>query len=100
MSTQAHAAPELLPAPNRPGTGHGRHMVVIFNNDHTPFDDVIDALVRSTGCDAEEAFIEAWEAHHYGQAPVHFAAEPECQTIAVQISTIGVRTEVRPEWNE
>lgn len=75
-------------------------MVVIFNNDTTAFDDVVLTLVIATGCEVEEARIEAWEAHTYGQAPVHFALEEECQRVAQVISAIGVRTEVRREWED
>jgi ATP-dependent Clp protease adaptor protein ClpS len=84
-----------------PGNGNGaRWMVVIFNNETNTFDEVIGAIVRATGCDAEEAAIEAWEAHHYGKAPVHFASRPECEDIASVISTVGVKTEVTPEWED
>lgn len=75
-------------------------MVVIHNNDHNSFDEVIDALIRATGCGVEEAAIEAWEAHHYGKAPVHFAEQTECSEAAGVIATIGVHTEVLPEWND
>ncbi|MCO5295963.1 MAG: ATP-dependent Clp protease adaptor ClpS [Fimbriimonadaceae bacterium] len=75
-------------------------MVVIHNNDHNSFDEVIDALIRATGCGVEEASIEAWEAHHYGKAPVHFAEQQECSTAAVVIARVGIVTEVVPEWTD
>lgn len=75
-------------------------MVVIFNNDYTPFEIVIRVLMSSTGCDLEEASIEAWEAHNFGTAPVHFAGEPACHAIAAMISSVGVKTEVRKEWDD
>lgn len=76
-----------------------RWMVVIHNNDVTPFADVIDVLVAATGCTVEEAHIEAWEAHTYGRASVHFAERSDCEAIAEIIATIGVATEVLPEWS-
>ncbi len=75
-------------------------MVVIYNNDVTPIDIVIAVLVRATGCDTQEAMIEAWEAHHLGKAPVHFAARDECDKAAAIIDSVGVKTEVAPEWAE
>ncbi|AIE83606.1 ATP-dependent Clp protease adaptor ClpS [Fimbriimonas ginsengisoli] len=78
--------------------GNGRWMVVIYNNETNSFDEVIDVLMDATGCDAEEAAIEAWEADHYGKAPVHFAAKDECEATAGTISKIGVKTEVAREW--
>lgn len=80
------------------GVATGRWRVVLHNNDVTPFDEVITILMRATGCGAEEAYIETWEAHTYGRSDVHFAARDECQVVAAMIGTIGVRTEVRPEW--
>jgi len=92
--------PVLDPIADGPATGRGRWMVVIFNNDHNSFDEVILALVGATGCTLEEASLEAWEAHTYGQAPVHFSDQDECEMVAEQIARIGVQTEVRPEWTD
>jgi ATP-dependent Clp protease adaptor protein ClpS len=78
----------------------GRWMVVIHNNDYNSFDEVVDVLMRATGCSGEEAAIETWEAHTYGKAPVHFSGRDECEIVAAMISSIGVRTEVRPEWED
>jgi ATP-dependent Clp protease adaptor protein ClpS len=75
-------------------------MVIIFNNQTNTFDEVILALMRATGCDQAEAEIEAWEADHYGKAPVHFAKKSECEQVASVISSIGVKTEVLPEWED
>jgi len=83
-----------------PAIGMGRWMVVIFNDDVTPFDIVIAALMRATGCQEREAEIEAWEAHTFGKAPVHFASKNECENAAAIISSVGVKTEVSPEWND
>ena len=63
-------------------------------------DEVVRILIEATGCDFEEAFMETWEAHHFGQAPVHFAGEAVCHGVATIISTIGVKTEVTKEWND
>ncbi len=74
-------------------------MVVIYNNDVTDFDEVIEVLMRSTGCSATEAYIETWEAHTYGKAPVHFSEKTECEVVAAMISSVGIRTIVCPEWD-
>jgi ATP-dependent Clp protease adaptor protein ClpS len=97
--TQPVLEPEVDGNPSN-GAGGNRWMVTIFNNDTNSFDEVIGILMRATGCDMEEAAIEAWEAHHYGKAPVHFAGQKECTEIAVLISSIGVQTEVEPEWQD
>jgi hypothetical protein len=75
-------------------------MVEIFNNDHTSVDVVITTLMVATRCDIKEAAMEVWEAEHYGKAPVHFAGEEECRTVADVISKAGIRAEVSREWND
>jgi len=94
--SQTFVQPEIFD----PSLGTGRWMVVIFNNDTTPMDDVIAILMRSTGCGMQEAYIETWEAHTFGKAPVHFSSQQECEIVAAMIATIGVRTQVRREWDE
>lgn len=88
--------PELIES----GVKTGRWMVVLHNDDVTPFDEVITILMKATGCGAEEAYIETWEAHTYGKSNVHFAVRAECEVVAAMIGTIGVKTEVRPEWED
>lgn len=80
--------------------GSGGWMVVMFNNDHNSMDEVVTILIQATSCDVEEAYIEMWEAHHYGKAPVHLAGREECTRVAAVISSIGVKTEVCEEWPE
>jgi ATP-dependent Clp protease adapter protein ClpS len=89
-------APHIVDSP----TGTGRWMVVIFNNDENTIEEVIEVLMRSTGCSANEAYIETWEAHTYGKAYVHFSDRTECEIVAHMISSIGVKTEVRREWDD
>ena len=95
------AAPVLEPQISGPESGNGgRWMTVIFNDDTTPMDDVVAILMIATGCDAEEAHIEMWEAHTFGKAPCHFGTQDECEKVARTIAGIGVETEVVPEWEE
>ncbi len=90
----------IQPEVSGPGTGSGRWMVVIFNNDTTTVDEVIDVLMQATGCDMQEAYTEMWEAHTFGKAPCHFASQNECAEVAAIIGTVGVQTEVVPEWED
>lgn len=94
------ARPELLPELIETSPKTGRYMAVIYNNDHTPYHAVISVLIAATKCDYQEAEIETWEAHTYGQAAVHFATEAECRAAAKTIASIGVKTEVRKEWDD
>lgn len=91
--------PELEPLTSD-RNGGGRWKTVIYNNDYTPIDDVLLILIAATGCSQREAEIEVWEAHHFGKANVHFADREECAAAAQVISTIGVKTDVLPEWDD
>jgi hypothetical protein len=90
----------LEPEINDASVSLGRWMVVIYNNDTNSLDEVIEILIRATGCDIEEASIETWEAHTFGKAPVHFSSKGECQEAAKVIESVGIRTEVAPEWQD
>jgi len=90
----------LEPDINLENQGSGRWMVVIFNNDTNSMDEVIDILIKATHCDIEEAMIEMWEAHTFGKAPVHFSSRSTCEEIALVIRTVGIKTEVCPEWDD
>ncbi|MBI3722029.1 MAG: hypothetical protein HY248_05700, partial [Fimbriimonas ginsengisoli] len=50
-------------------------------------------LMLANHCEAEEAYIEAWEIDHYGSCVVHRASEEECGCVAEVISTIGIHVE-------
>lgn len=75
-------------------------MTVIHNNEMNSIDEVVEILMLATGCDAQEAYLEMWEAHTFGKAPCHFAAQPECAEVATIIASIGVKAEVVPEWGD
>ncbi len=92
--------PVLLPELQEGAQHTGRFMVVIYNNDVTPIDAVISALIAATKCDREEAEIETWEAHTFGKATVHFSTEQVCQEAAQIIRAIGVKTDVKKEWDD
>jgi ATP-dependent Clp protease adapter protein ClpS len=89
-----------LPISQGPEVQLNRWMVVIFNDDHTPFDVVIFTLMIATNCSREEAELETWEAHHIGRASVHFASEEECLAVADVIRRAGVKVEVCAEWKD
>lgn len=94
--SQTLQAPEISDG----ATGRGRWMTVIFDNDHNSMDEVVEALMRATDCDEEEAAIEMWEAHTFGKAPVHFASETECRNVAETVGRVGIAAEVAPEWDD
>jgi ATP-dependent Clp protease adapter protein ClpS len=83
--------PDLLD--DSPGTG-GDWMVIVFDNDHNTWDEVISILQKATACPLEEAEMETWEVHHLGKSIVHHGDRPECERAAAIISTIGIKVAV------
>ena len=94
------SSPVLDPVENGLSAKSGRWMVIMFDNPINTMDEVVEILIAATGCGVEEAELEMWEAHLRGKAPVHFASSEECRKVAAKISSIGVQTEVAPEWND
>lgn len=91
--------PELRPEPTS-SAGSERYRTVIFNNDFNSMDEVVVTIMLATNCSMDEAYMEMWEAHHFGQADIHFAAQPECERVAAIVGSIGIKTEVHPEWKD
>ncbi len=65
-------------------------IVTVFNNDTNTYEEVITILMIATGCDSEEAYVEAWEIDHLGQSVVHCASQEECLRVRDIIATIGI----------
>lgn len=84
--------PELVPAPQQ--TDRGQWLVTVYNNDHNTYEEVMTILMIATQCDADEAYVEAWEIDHMGFCVVHQGKEDRCRQAAQIISTIGIRVEV------
>lgn len=81
-------------APDSTGQESRGWMVTVYDNETNTYEQVITILMIATGCNAEEAYIEAWEIDHLGRSVVHLASEEECQRVAEIIATIGIQVEV------
>ncbi len=71
-------------------------MVLVYNNEKNTYEEVMLILCLATGCDEDEAYIEAWEIDHFGKCAVHRASESDCKSIADIIATIGIQVEAAP----
>lgn len=85
--------PEILES----GPGVGRWIVTVYDNDENTYEEVLEILMRATGCDLDEAWTETWEIDNLGRSVVHHGNEDECRAVAEIISTIGIRVEVSEE---
>lgn len=88
--------PEILERP-AVGSSRGGWKVVVYDNDTNTYDEVIAILIEATGCDLDEAYLEAWEIDHLGRSDVHFSRQEVCEAAATVIGRIGIRVEVCPD---
>lgn len=72
-------------------------IVTVYNNDYNTYEEVITILILATGCDMEEAEMEAWEVDHLGHSVVHHGKETDCRTAGEIIGKIGIKVEVTQE---
>ena len=72
-------------------------IVTVYNNDYNTYQEVIAVLILATGCDMEEAGMEAWEIDHLGRSVVHHGKQVDCQKAGDIIAEIGIRVEVSEE---
>jgi ATP-dependent Clp protease adaptor protein ClpS len=94
------SAPGVLDRPevrDSSGSGTGDWIVVVYNNEVNTWDQVVNILMRATGCDEQEAEMETWEIDTLGKSVVHHGQEEECERAAVVIAEIGIRVEVLRE---
>ena len=77
------------------GTGLGQPWVVIlFNDDHHAFDEVIAQVQKATGCSPGEAFQITYAAHSNGQAVAYVGDKPQCEQVAKVLREIALRVEI------
>ncbi len=90
--TITHRLPDLSDDTTHQSTGE--YIVIVFDNDHNTFEEVIGILQKATGCSLEEAQMETWEVHHTGRSVVHHGDQAECERAAGVIATIGIKVAV------
>jgi len=79
------------------GESGSEFIVIVYDNDHNTWEEVILILQKATGCTLEEAQIETWEVDNLGKSVVHHGSREECDRAAGIIRTIGIRVEVVEE---
>jgi len=94
------SAPGVIEKPEtfHTDTGSGDFWVVtVFNNDHNTWDEVVDILMKATGCGIDEAEMETWEIDNLGKSVVHHGDKDECEGVAEVIREIGIEVKVSAE---
>lgn len=68
--------------------------VVLYNDDHHTFDEVIVQVCKAVACSAFEAEAVAWEVHLRGQAIVYEGDLFKCLRVSSVLEEIALHTQV------
>jgi len=86
----SHAATRTIEAPaseTRTEYDHG-WTVILWNDDHHSFDEVIFQVQRATGCTLEDAIAITFEAHTEGKAACYAGMLERCEMVAAILRQI------------
>jgi ATP-dependent Clp protease adaptor protein ClpS len=68
--------------------------VVLYNDDHHTFDEVIEQVCKAVACSAFEAEAVAWEVHLRGLAVVYEGDLFRCLNVSSVLEEIALHTQV------
>jgi len=68
--------------------------VILFNDEIHTFDEVIDQLIKATGCDVGKAEALTWTVHHSGKAAVYEGPMPDCLKVVSILEEIALHTQI------
>jgi len=71
----------------------GPWVVILYNDDHHSFDEVILQVQKATGCSLEAAEWITTEAHVTGRAVAYTGSEEECERVAGVLRQIRLQVE-------
>ncbi len=69
-------------------------MVILFNDDHHAFDEVVAQVQKATGCNPGEAFQITYTAHTNGQAVAFVGDKLQCEAVAKVLREIDLHVEL------
>ena len=65
--------------------------VVLLNDDHHTFEEVIVQLIKATGCTADQAAEIAWKVHTTGEAVCFSGPRERCEHVGSVLEQIKLR---------
>ena len=68
--------------------------VLLYNDNHHTFDEVILQVAKALGCSFRKAALAAWQAHVHGKAQIFEGEMIECLNISSILEEIALHTEV------
>lgn len=68
--------------------------VILFNDEWHTFDEVIEQIIKATGCTADKAETLTLEVHHRGKAMVYEGEMVDCIRVSAVLEEISLRTRI------
>ncbi|MTI88561.1 MAG: ATP-dependent Clp protease adaptor ClpS [Balneolaceae bacterium] len=87
--TETHEKEETEESVNSPWR------LILYDDDIHTFDEVIEQLMKATGCSLSEAKDLTWQVHNKGKAIVHEGEFEECLKIDGVLKEIQLVTEIK-----
>jgi ATP-dependent Clp protease adapter protein ClpS len=92
MDTKVEASPDTVV-----GSPLGSYAVRVFNNEVTPFGEVVGVFIISCGYSEAVAGRYAIEIHTLGSSICYWASKERCETVIQDFKKIGVAAELIEE---
>lgn len=93
-STQTESDVLVIPEPAEPTNSGSGYRVILYNDDHTPIDAVIEQIIKATECSLPKAVQITEEAHFKGRAVCFRGAREKCHKVARILREIRLQCEV------
>jgi ATP-dependent Clp protease adaptor protein ClpS len=68
--------------------------VILFNDEIHSFDEVIEQIIKATGCDTTKAESLTWEVHKSGKAMVFEGQMDNCLKVSHILEEIALNTQI------
>lgn len=68
--------------------------VILFNDDWHTFDEVINQIIKATGCSFDHAEQLTWEVHNSGKANVYEGSLEDCLKCTSILEEIALHTQI------
>ena len=68
--------------------------VILFNDEEHTFDEVINQIMKATGCDTSRAEALTWEVHSQGKAMVFEGEMTRCVQVSSVLEEIALMTQI------
>ena len=68
--------------------------VILFNDEIHSFDEVIEQIIKATGCDTSKAETLTWEVHTNGKAMVFEGQMDNCLKVSHILEEIALNTQI------